>query len=70
MNLKNEITGKVLRMPPPNEFGESVVTLNGEFLIRVLFSDADGGTVTLEDGRILAAGLEFATYLVSLLGPE
>lgn len=66
MRFRNERTGDVLEVPPPNEIGESVVLLNGAVIERVLYSDVGDGSVTLGDGRVFAAGEEFAAYIVSL----
>lgn len=66
MKMRNEITGDVLEMPPPNSIGEAVVLLNGRIIERVLYSDATN-SVTVGDGRMFAAGQEFAKYLVSVL---
>jgi len=61
----------VLRGPGrPNRIGESCVILNGEEIMRVTFSDADGGSVTTGDGLKFATSDEFADYLVSLIAPK
>ncbi len=64
MKLLNKKSGAILSVPPPNEIGESVVTINGKLLLRVFY----GGTgVTLEDGTNFKNGDEFAAHLVKML---
>lgn len=67
MRLQNNITGDILECPPPDELGASVVRLNGRVIERVLYSDLDGGSVTLGDGRIFKDDQEFAAYIVARL---
>lgn len=68
VRLKNEITGEVLELPPPNALGQSSIILNGVAIESVLYSDENGGTVTLGDGRMFRAGSEFSSHVISLLG--
>lgn len=70
MRFVNAISGDVVELPPPNELGEAVVILNGVVIERALFSDADGGSVTLGDGRRFTAGRVFADYLVAMIAPK
>lgn len=50
MTLRNKLTGDVLEVPPPDEFGVSVVRFNGRVVERCIYSD-ETDTVTLSDGR-------------------
>jgi hypothetical protein len=65
MKMKNLITGDVMELPPPGDRGQSVVLLNGKVVEYVLYSDENGGSITLGDGRALKPGDEFAEYLVA-----
>ena len=67
MKLRNDITGDVLEVPPPDAMGESVILFNGSVVERVLYSDEGEGSVTLGNGRVFAAGNSFADYLVEKL---
>ena len=67
MRLQNAITGDVLELPTPDELGHADVILNGKVICTALFSDANGGTVTLGDGRVFAAGDEFADFVTGVL---
>ena len=49
--FKNELTGDVVEVPPPDKEGRSVVKLNGEIIEQVTYSDEDGGYATTADGR-------------------
>lgn len=69
MRLRNEITGDVLEVPPPNQMGESVVLLNGQVIERVLYCD-ETMSVTLGDGRKFSRGGDFANYLVEYLAAK
>lgn len=64
MTFRNDKTEETLRVPPPNELGESVVELNGETVELVLYSDSGDGSVTLGDGTQFKSGREFASYIV------
>lgn len=67
MRLKNMITGDVLELPPPNELGQGTILLNGVVVERLLWSDADGGSVTLLDGRMFPVGSkDFNDYVFGL----
>lgn len=71
MTLKNKFTGSVLELPPPNEMGESFIKLNGIVIERLLFSDNDGGSVTLGNGREFRGGSpEFNHYVIGLLAQQ
>ena len=65
MKPRNEKTGCVLSIPPPDELGASTITLNGKVLHHLLFTD--DGQVILGDGRIFKAGDEFAKFIVKEL---
>ena len=67
MKMQNAITGDILELPRPDALGQASILLNGHVVATALFSDANGGTVTLGDGRQFAAGEEFADYLVECL---
>jgi hypothetical protein len=67
VRLKNEVTGDVLEVPPPNSLGESVIILNGLTVEHVLYSDENGGSVTLGNGEMFRPGGGFADYLVEKL---
>jgi hypothetical protein len=49
-SFRNDLTGDVLDVPPPNYLGEGVVRLNGVVVERVLYSD-ESESVTMEDGK-------------------
>lgn len=66
MRLRNEVTGDILEVPPPDELGTSVVRFNGRVVETVLYSDVTN-TATLGDGRVFGASGEFADYLVEQL---
>ena len=67
MKLKNDRTGDVLEVPPPNELGESVVILNRKVVEWVLYSDVGEGLITTGSGREFPHGEGFAEYLVDRL---
>lgn len=67
MTLINEKTGAVLSIQRPNAMGESAVILDGVVLHRLLFSDEDGGSVTLGDGRIFRVFDDFTAFVVGEL---
>lgn len=67
MKMMNKINGDILELAPPGALGQSELKLNGVVIESALFSDENGGSVTLGDGRMFAAGAEFATYAVGLL---
>ena len=60
--FRNEITGDVLELPPPNILGQGVVKLNGTIVERVLYSD-ESMMITLQNGSMLTAE-EWSKYIV------
>jgi hypothetical protein len=66
MKLSNKRTGDVLELSPPNVLGEGVVKLNGCIVERCLYSDENGGSVTLPDGRKFY-GTAWAEFLIEQL---
>lgn len=66
MTLRNDYTGDVLEIPPPNELGESVIRFNGRVVEAVLYSDENGGSATTGDGRMFTIK-EWPAYLVEQL---
>jgi len=64
MKLKNERTGDVIELPPPNALGQGVVKFNERIVERCLYSD-ENETVTLADGRTFHAGSEWAAFIVN-----
>ena len=68
MKFLNTQTSKTIEIPKPNELGESVLLLNGEFSELLFFSDLAGGTVTTGDGRKFKAGRDFTDYVISRIG--
>lgn len=69
MKLRNEITGDILEVPPPDMLGASFVRFNGRIVETVLYSDNDGGSVTTVNGPIIRVfrDQEFSAYLVEQL---
>lgn len=61
MRFKNEITGDIMEVPPPDRLGASVVLFNGKVVEHVLYSDQDN-SATLGDGQKFYEG-QFAEYL-------
>jgi hypothetical protein len=66
MTLRNNITGDVLEVPPPNQTGDSVVKLNGEIIERVRYSD-DPKYIATQSGLMFTRGDEWAAHLVRVL---
>lgn len=66
MKMKNEITGQVLEVPPPDELGHSVILLDGKVIESVLYSD-ESNSVTLGNGIVFRSPGGFAKYVVELL---
>jgi len=66
MTLRNDITGDVLEVPPPDFLGASVVRFNGRVVETVLYSDEGGGSATTGDGRVFTIK-EWPAYLVNQL---
>lgn len=66
MRMVNVITGDVAELPAPDQLGHTVLLLNGNVIEHVLLSDVTE-TATLGDGRVLAAGEEFASYVMGIL---
>lgn len=66
MKLENDHTGDVLEVPPPDQRGRSVVRFNDRIVEKVLYSDANGGSVTIENGRIFTTE-EWPVYLIEQL---
>jgi hypothetical protein len=64
--FRNDETGDVIEVPPPNFTGRSVIRFNGKVVERVTYSDLEGGSVTTEDGRIYTSK-EWPQYLVEQL---
>jgi hypothetical protein len=50
MTLRHKETGTTLEFPPPDAMGSSVVLVNGNVVEHVLYSDSNGGGVTISDG--------------------
>ena len=67
MKMQNAITGDVLELPPPDALGQASILLNGHVIGTALFSDENGGTVTMGDGRMFPSGDAFADHLVEIL---
>ena len=66
MKLQNTQTGDILEIPRPDEIGQSVVLLNGNIVARVLYSDDNGGSVTMEDGRMFTIN-QWVSYVADQL---
>ncbi len=68
MKMKNNLTGDVVEVPPPDNRGNSVVLFNGRIVERVTYSDLpEDSAVTTEGGKVFSTGDEWATYLVEKL---
>ncbi|HWQ54837.1 MAG TPA: hypothetical protein VN442_14215 [Bryobacteraceae bacterium] len=67
MRFRNNITGDVLELPPPDALGASVVLFNGAEVESALYSDADGGSVTLGDGRRFHSIDDWVAYVIEQL---
>lgn len=65
MRMRNNCTGDILELPPPDAFGRSAILLNGKVLHHLLFCDADS-SVRLGDGRKINTS-EFPSFIVDLL---
>ena len=65
--MKHSVTGDVLELSYPDELGQSSLILNGEVIETVLFSDDNGGSVTIGDRRIFSRWKDFTEYLVQIL---
>ena len=66
MKIQQGCTGDVFEMPPPDDSGRSVIKFNGCIVKRVTYSDANGGSISTEDGRIFTPH-EWSAYLVEQL---
>lgn len=65
MKFRNDRTGDIMEIPPPNKLGESVVKFNGRVVEHVLYSDTDN-SATLGDGRKFTSD-EWAKFLTEQL---
>jgi len=70
MRMMNRYTGDILELPPPNKLGESVIVLNGKVVEHVLYSDVNGGSITLGDGTMFEPGSDaFIAHVTKLPEP-
>ncbi len=67
MKLKNNLTGDILEVPPPDSLGSSVVKFNGRIVEQCLYSDANGGTITTGEGKVFASHEDWTEYLIDRL---
>ena len=65
--MQNKNTGSILELPPPDSLGASCIKIDGKVVELVLYSDENGGIVTLGSGRMFAAGVDFSSYVLSLI---
>ena len=66
MTLRNDRTGDVLEVPPPDALGASVIRFNGRVVETVLYSDEDSGSATTGDGRVFTIE-QWSAYLIKQL---
>ncbi|HEX5426604.1 MAG TPA: hypothetical protein VFW94_23855 [Candidatus Acidoferrales bacterium] len=64
MILRNNDTGDEIGISCPDETGASTVSFNGEAKEKIFYSELEG-TVTIEDGRVFKAGMEFYLHLLN-----
>ena len=64
--MRDERTGDIVEVPPPDEMGRGVVIFNGQVVERCEYSDSDGGFVKTDNGRIFR-GKEWANHIVEQL---
>ncbi len=66
MKLRNNKTGDVLEVPPPDSLGASVINFNGRIVEHVLYSDDGSGSATIGDGRTFTIK-QWTEYLLEKL---
>jgi hypothetical protein len=68
MTFRNDLTGDLMQLPPPDRLGCSCVKFNGVEVETILFSDVVGSVpVTLGDGMQFRTTDEFVNYLLERL---
>lgn len=63
MKMRDQRTGDVVEVPPPDQLGNGVVLFNGVVVERCVYRDPDTTTC---NGRVYR-GTEWATYIVKQL---